>query len=308
MNDVKKCPFCGEEILAAAKKCKHCGKWIEEIDNYPNSQEQQEPLKQQSSDNHEIISNCAGNKQKKSVRLSKNKLLLGIAIGIACTCLIGALFYIIKPKQEQLYLMESMLPNSDNSYYVGVVTTDFRDCLVMEADEDGGWFGDFQIVIHKWDLEKQYSQLKSILKSSQIGSVSSTTIIDSRNLFLIGKKISIYKIYPSSKYPTVVYFNGITAYDYYNGGGGDTFYGKVDIKTLKYDIFKGGEVFGMISYGSYKNCYLAQRGDLLYIYPQSPIGESYDPIITFDPKKYFVNADLWDSSVRKSIINWVENQ
>ncbi|MDR1896564.1 MAG: zinc ribbon domain-containing protein [Prevotellaceae bacterium] len=28
--DTKKCPFCGEEILAAAKKCKHCGEWLEE--------------------------------------------------------------------------------------------------------------------------------------------------------------------------------------------------------------------------------------------------------------------------------------
>lgn len=27
-NDTKKCPFCGEEILECAIKCKHCGEWL----------------------------------------------------------------------------------------------------------------------------------------------------------------------------------------------------------------------------------------------------------------------------------------
>lgn len=26
----KKCPYCSEEILITAKKCKHCGEWLEE--------------------------------------------------------------------------------------------------------------------------------------------------------------------------------------------------------------------------------------------------------------------------------------
>ena len=29
MEEMKSCPFCGQEILANAKKCKHCGKWLE---------------------------------------------------------------------------------------------------------------------------------------------------------------------------------------------------------------------------------------------------------------------------------------
>ena len=29
MGETKTCPFCGQEILATAKKCKHCGKWLE---------------------------------------------------------------------------------------------------------------------------------------------------------------------------------------------------------------------------------------------------------------------------------------
>lgn len=29
MSDTKKCPYCGEEILAVAQKCKHCGEWLD---------------------------------------------------------------------------------------------------------------------------------------------------------------------------------------------------------------------------------------------------------------------------------------
>lgn len=32
MEKTKKCPYCGEEILAIAKKCKHCNEWLDETE------------------------------------------------------------------------------------------------------------------------------------------------------------------------------------------------------------------------------------------------------------------------------------
>jgi len=28
MEEIKKCPYCGEEVLSVAKKCKHCAEWL----------------------------------------------------------------------------------------------------------------------------------------------------------------------------------------------------------------------------------------------------------------------------------------
>ena len=33
MEEKKLCPYCGEEILAVAKKCKHCGEWLDKKEN-----------------------------------------------------------------------------------------------------------------------------------------------------------------------------------------------------------------------------------------------------------------------------------
>lgn len=35
MEETKNCPYCGEEILAIAKKCKHCGEWLNQDKSCP---------------------------------------------------------------------------------------------------------------------------------------------------------------------------------------------------------------------------------------------------------------------------------
>lgn len=44
MENTKICPYCGKEILAVAKKCKHCGEWLYSGDKqaqpYQHHQEQ----------------------------------------------------------------------------------------------------------------------------------------------------------------------------------------------------------------------------------------------------------------------------
>ncbi len=60
MEQVKKCPYFGEEILADAKKCKHCGEWLE-VSEQPARV--QTPYKQEIGEEegffaHHVLKNC----------------------------------------------------------------------------------------------------------------------------------------------------------------------------------------------------------------------------------------------------------
>lgn len=41
-KETKSCPYCGQEILAVAKKCKHCGEWLPSVPQQATSADVQE--------------------------------------------------------------------------------------------------------------------------------------------------------------------------------------------------------------------------------------------------------------------------
>jgi hypothetical protein len=47
MENFKKCPYCSEEILAVAKKCKHCGEWVKDVSTEETSYDNDSKLTQE---------------------------------------------------------------------------------------------------------------------------------------------------------------------------------------------------------------------------------------------------------------------
>lgn len=87
MDKTKNCPYCGEEIMADARKCKHCGEWLEEE---PIQEQTQEGEKSETdapvSHNavpEQIASDSHIKREDPSCRKSKKWLLAVIPIVVA---------------------------------------------------------------------------------------------------------------------------------------------------------------------------------------------------------------------------------
>ncbi len=186
---------------------------------------------------------------------------------------------------KNLYLNDKLAVTCDGKFYVG------RASLYPIAEAMDLYDRD-QLAIAP---ENKPSKLKSILSTSQ---------------FNFGMPSMFHDVLPSSVYPTVVYFNidldmEFGEVDILPGDGHFIFiplYGKIDIETEKYELFPG-KFIGLITQGSFKNCYLCQCEKNHYIFKQSPIGENSQPVAEFNAKKYGV-----DFMNTEQLIQWLERQ
>ncbi|MCH5176125.1 MAG: hypothetical protein J1F40_09580 [Prevotellaceae bacterium] len=76
-QNTKRCPYCGEEILSVAKKCKHCGEWLEK----ENGVEKVAPFSQSK---QEVVATEASVEEAPKPRRKWLNVLKNVAIGICC--------------------------------------------------------------------------------------------------------------------------------------------------------------------------------------------------------------------------------
>jgi len=227
-----------------------------------------------------------------------SKWIFGTILGtIVILGILLSIVYNNKTPEYYLRVGESWLPNKDYSCYVAIVSDVEGDSYATGTE----WQGDLTLA----GSQGAGSKISPILSSHEIFS--------SDEFYQITKLTSeqafgfISSFYLSSKLANVVYFNCYSSVE--DGSEDFDIYGKVDIHTKKFNLYTG-TMWGMINRGRYTDCYLCERENRMYIFPQSEVGQGFDPIVTFKLSDYiqYDQNDLYEPEFHDKVIEWLGNQ
>lgn len=146
MEETKKCPYCGEEILAVAKKCKHCKQWL--TDDYIGNNAKENGVTEKAKtpeskrENDVIVSDEQSNLLEESSDNKNIKLGAGIGIVVLILLVAFAFYYGNKKysqKEEELPIELSQLQKQSQSSKDNDNSDNYEQVeLVEEIDEGSG--------------------------------------------------------------------------------------------------------------------------------------------------------------------------
>ena len=129
-NDTKICPYCGQEIKAIAKKCRFCGKWLDEDDRGDNNK----PQKQQKiNSQNEAINRIIKDKNKDEKQT--NKYIIFILIFMFLPAIIFILIKPVLPKMKNFDHQSKQNSNLTNNF----MNENDNDIIFEKQDYLGSW-------------------------------------------------------------------------------------------------------------------------------------------------------------------------
>lgn len=171
------------------------------------------------------------------------------ALGILLSATGGGKYYV--------YEDQEWTPNCDFSLFYATASDNPKD---LEPSDYIDRYGAQLIVA----ADEPFGEARKIISSEEIAARNGNVTKDLH-----------YEIFPSTIDPDLVYFN------YWMNGMEFPLCGKVDCTTGAFDLFNG-TIIGMLSEGEYEGCYVKGSVESVSVYRQSPVGESAQPVATFD--------------------------